>query len=198
MSDELSDTAHRILAAATAILVSEGYEAISMRRVAAAVGLSQAAIYRHYKDKADLVDRIVSSGYQALLARIEAAYDLGGRPSDLVKRCIAEYLGFALDNADVFKAVLLRDAGPARKRVEGLTPGVSRTRRSFGLLAEVIERGMADHEFAVADPELTAQAVWAAMFGLAARAVLEPEVPEARRAALIERHSEIIVRGLRL
>lgn len=196
MVQDRPDTAARILEAATRVLVEEGYEALSMRRIGAIVGISQAAIYRHFRDKAELVDRIIEAGYLDMLARVEAA-SAGHEPVPaLIRRIVAAYVGFARERRDLFKAVLLRDVGPARARVDSLGPGVAAARRSFGLLVALLERGVREGSVAPCDLELSAQAFWAAMFGLAARLAIEAEVPEERVRSLVEREAEILAAGL--
>jgi len=192
-------TAERMLDAASDLLVTGGYEALSMRKVAAMVGLSQAAIYRHYADKADLVGAIVERGYGLLRASIEGLDDAKSNPVGLLEIGIRGYVEFAIQNSSLFKAVLLQDIGPSQERVNALSPGVARQRRTFAVLASLMARGMAEGIFTAGDPEVTAQAVWAAMFGLAARMVLEPGNGEdaERKRLVIDRQIEIILHGLR-
>ncbi|PYQ72070.1 MAG: TetR family transcriptional regulator, partial [Acidobacteria bacterium] len=45
----------QILDAARALLVREGYDSLSMRRVAERIDYSPTAIYLHFKDKQELV-----------------------------------------------------------------------------------------------------------------------------------------------
>jgi len=197
MRDSETSTADRILEAAGQLLAEGGYEALSMRKLAAKIGLSQAAIYRHYADKDELVGRIVAKGYAELVAMVEGIAARGGSPEEILERNIAAYIDWAAARPVIFKALLLREIGPAGAGVEALAAGVARRRRTFALLAEILERGMAEGRFARADAELTAQALWTAMFGLASRVVLEGEVPPERRAALVARHTELLIRGLR-
>ena len=49
----------RVLAAALTLLEREGEGALSMRRVAAEIGTAPMSLYRHVKDKADLVDGVI-------------------------------------------------------------------------------------------------------------------------------------------
>ena len=192
-------TAERMLDAASDLLVTGGYEALSMRKVAAMVGLSQAAIYRHYADKAELVGAIVERGYGLLRASIEGLDDGKSNPAGQLAIGIRGYVEFATENSRLFKAVLLQGIGPSQERVNALSPGVARQRRTFAVLAGLMARGMAEGFFAAGDPEITAQAVWAAMFGLAVRLVLEPGDDEGaeRKRLVIDRQIEIILHGLR-
>ena len=194
---EEEGTATRILGAATELLVAEGYAALSMRKVAGRLGLSQAAIYRHYKDKAELVGRIVAEGYAGLVAIVEGLATKSGRPETVLAEGIRAYVAFATNHASIFKAVLLQDIGQAQAGVDALSPGVARRRRTFAFLADFLEEGMKKGIFAKADPEITAQALWAAMFGLASRAAIEGGKGKHRLDAVIERQIEIVLRGLR-
>ena len=190
-------TAERILEAAGELLASGGYEALSMRRIAAMVGLSQAAIYRHFKDKDELVGRLVASGYAELVALVESLEADGGPPDQVLERNIEAYVGWALGRPTVFKALLLREIGPAAEAVNSLSEGIARRRRTFALLAAHLKRGMDEGVFEPADPELTAQAVWTSMFGLASRLVMEKDLPPGRAALLTARLSRIVIQGLR-
>lgn len=191
-------SAERIRAAAAELLAESGYEALSMRRVAAKVGLSQAAIYRHYRDKAELVASVIQEGYEGLRASLEALHREGGRPDELLAEGIRRYLDFALASPRLFRALLLQDLGQAGSAIEAFAAGVSRRRRTFELLSASLAEGMAQGIFAPAEPELTAQAVWAAMFGLAARLCLETGLPRELVEALREREIAIIIGGLKV
>ena len=191
---EKESSAVRILEAATAMLVESGYAGLSMRKLGLKVGLSQAAIYRHYRDKADLVGQIIESGYRRLLATLEAIPIPATDPAALLAAGIRAYVGFALDSPDLFKAVLLQDLGPASKAIEAFSPGVSRQRRTFASLTAQISAGVEAGVFAPCDHELTAQALWTAMFGLAARLAMEGKGEG--RQALIDRSIELMLTGL--
>jgi len=202
--DSALGSAVRILAAGMRILEEEGYEALSMRKVGAAVGLSQAAIYRHYKDKAELVSRIIETGYGDLVALSaipeEGRAGLADLPvADILAEGIRRYFRFAQERPQLFKAVLLEDIGPAGREVAVLSAGVSGRRATFANLVELLRRGMATGEFRKADPEITAQALWASMFGLAARLVIESTRPEgaSRAGEVIDRQIDLLVAGLR-
>lgn len=193
------DTAERILDAASELLAASGYAALSMRKVGACVGLSQAAIYRHYADKAELVGKVVERGYGLLRASLEKIGAEVKNPVELLAAGMHAYVTFAGEHPRLFKAILLQDIGPSQDRVNALSPGVARQRKTFEMLAGLVAKGVAEGLFSPCDPEITAQAVWAAMFGLAARMALEQggRNGAGRRHAIVERQVEIIIRGLR-
>lgn len=55
----MSEMKERILRTALRLFAQEGYEAVSISRIAGALGLSKGALYRHYRDKRDVLDSIV-------------------------------------------------------------------------------------------------------------------------------------------
>jgi AcrR family transcriptional regulator len=59
-------TEERIADAARRLLTRKGIEAVSMRSVAKAAGVTAAAIYRHYPNKDALVQEVVTSAYANL------------------------------------------------------------------------------------------------------------------------------------
>jgi AcrR family transcriptional regulator len=178
------------------MLVGEGYSALSMRKIASRLGLSQAALYRHYRDKADLVRTIIASGYSEMLARVVAEAGGESDPREALKRGIRAYIAYSTERPEFFKSVLLAPLGSDGAGTEAFATGVTRKRRSFGFLAELLERGMDAGLFAKADAELTAQALWAAMFGLTARLVIEGKSLRGAGARIAEREIEILLRGL--
>jgi AcrR family transcriptional regulator len=58
-----SGTADRIAAEASAILRAEGADAVSMRRVASAVGITPMAIYRHFPNREALLRAVAARGW---------------------------------------------------------------------------------------------------------------------------------------
>jgi AcrR family transcriptional regulator len=54
-------TAKRILAAALRLFAERGFAATSVRQIAAAVGVTDAALYSHFAGKQDLFDRLVET-----------------------------------------------------------------------------------------------------------------------------------------
>lgn len=64
-------TSDDVVDAAVAIVDREGVEALTIRAVAAACGLSPMGIYRHVRDKDDLLDRVVDA-VLAEIAELEA------------------------------------------------------------------------------------------------------------------------------
>src|SRR3546814_194901 len=69
------DTRQRIERAAVVLFASKGVDATTTKEIAAAVGISEGAIYRHFKSKDELVWHLFSTNYFDLARRIDALLD---------------------------------------------------------------------------------------------------------------------------
>ncbi len=63
----------QIINAAREMIVKNGSEHVTIRRIARAVGISEAAIYRHFKSKADILYLLADHIEENLVGDIERA-----------------------------------------------------------------------------------------------------------------------------
>ena len=56
----MAGTKELILTTALELFAREGYEAVSVSRIAAALGMTKGALYRHYRNKRDIFDHILA------------------------------------------------------------------------------------------------------------------------------------------
>jgi AcrR family transcriptional regulator len=66
-----ASTAASILVAARELLDREGIAAVAMRPVAERVGITAMAIYRHYEDRASLLNAVAEQGFHELASRVK-------------------------------------------------------------------------------------------------------------------------------
>jgi AcrR family transcriptional regulator len=92
-----------LIRSAREILESEGYEALTLRAAARRAGVSQAAPYNHFADKAALLAAIAALGFKEFAAamrhEIDAAEDAHGR----LNAAGIAYVAFATSNPGLFK-----------------------------------------------------------------------------------------------
>jgi len=72
---EMTDRQREIVAAALALVTDHGLEALTIKNIAARVGFSDAAVYRHFRNKAQILSTIIdlfASSSAQLLAAINA------------------------------------------------------------------------------------------------------------------------------
>src|SRR3989337_1394291 len=93
-------TRERILSAAQALVIENGYAATSVDQVIAASGSSKGAFFHHFESKRALADALVDRYVAADLAHLEAALaDARGRSDDPIERAVG-FVRYFEDRAD--------------------------------------------------------------------------------------------------
>jgi AcrR family transcriptional regulator len=133
-----NSTAARIVTAARRLLNKEGAEAVTMRRIAAAVGVTAMAIYRYFPDRASLLNVLADQGFEELAARLRIKKHSGGIEERLTKM-MEVYLEHALQNPRLFELMFLKPREGARSFPRDFKAGRSPT---ANLLVEVVQSGM--------------------------------------------------------
>jgi len=108
-------TRDRVFEAARALYDAEGMEGLSMRKVAAAVGLTPMALYRHFADKDALVDALTTDGLAVWDRRLAEALEVDAAPMAMVEAGMGAFIDFALDEPRRFEAAFVLPARSARK-----------------------------------------------------------------------------------
>lgn len=135
-------TTDKIRAAARRLLEKQGLEAVSMRRVGEAVGITAMAIYRHYPDRAALLNAVADEGFQELAGALRKKRLTGDIEQRLTQ--LAEvYLDHAIKNPKLFELMFL-----AKRQGARVYPRDFKTRRSptATVMADVIAQGIAKGE----------------------------------------------------
>lgn len=79
----------KLLRAASTLLVAEGVEALSVRRVAKEAGVTTMAIYSRYGGKAGLIDALCAEGFAALERAVSAVPTSDDPVGEVVAICVA-------------------------------------------------------------------------------------------------------------
>lgn len=88
------------------IYLEEGYNGFSMRKVAACVGISATAIYRHFPDKEALLFNVLLTGFRLFASYLRRSENETTARARLT-RSIAEYLNFALENPGYYEIMFM-------------------------------------------------------------------------------------------
>jgi len=131
-------TEQKIAAAARRLLDEDGPEAVTMRRVADAVGITAMAIYRHYQDRETLLNALADKGFEELASRLAKRRFSGGIEQKLT-RMGEIYLDHALANPRLFELMFLKPRAGARQYPRDFKAGLSPT---VNLMVEAVKEGM--------------------------------------------------------
>ena len=145
---KVAPTAQRIADAARTILRQDGPEAVTMRRVAQAAGITAMALYRHYPDRAGLLNAIANAGFDELTTRLSQV----AKSKSIEKRLLAildVYLDFSFEQPRLFEIMFLTRRPGARQFPADFKSELSPT---ANFAAAVITDGMKSGYFRKDDP----------------------------------------------
>ena len=140
-------TRDRILAAARKAFDRHGIEGLSLRDVAARVGITPMAIYRHFRNKEALVDALVLDGLDQWLTRVEALPAAEGQAK--LEQLSEAALEFALREPRRFEAAFLLPSGKARRYPDDFAAGRS---PAGNVVLRALEQAIGQGDLAGASP----------------------------------------------
>lgn len=160
---DIADFRAELCRVATERFARFGYEGVTMRQLAEALGCSPKTPYRYFKDKADILATVRAQAFAKFADALEAAAAAApaDNPVERNRRVGAAYHRFALENWHAYRIMFDIDA-PLDTGHPDLGPEASRAALYITRQAEqLVEAGLI-----AADPKLFGWAMWAASHGL--------------------------------
>jgi AcrR family transcriptional regulator len=149
-----------LLDGASGLLVAEGPGALTMRRVAGAVGCSTTVLYTMFGAKEGLADALYREGFERLRGRLEAVPD-GGDPLVRLGELARAYRENALTER-AYYGVMFQRAIP---RFEPSPASLAVAGESLEVLARAVRAAMDAGALRPGDPRAVAEVLWAAVHG---------------------------------
>jgi AcrR family transcriptional regulator len=187
-------TAEHIAKVALEILESEGPEAVSMRRIAQAVGVTPMAIYHHFPNRQALLDVVVDREFTRFLESIQS-HTARGSIESLIADCMDAYIDYAFDRPRIFDYVFSQPRLNARRY-----PDDFRARRSPTLnpIADLVSRAMDSGYLKKDDMWEIALELWAHVHGyIVLYRAGRFQLSEAEFRKLVQRSMRRLIHGLK-
>ena len=152
-----------LIAAAEPLLAEKGLTALSLREVAKAAGVSNAAPYRHFQDKAALIEALAIEGFKSLKhGCIAAEKKYADDPARQLTEAGMSYLFFAIKKPSIvhlmFGGVIsLNDCGQELKQEAD---------DAFNSLKKIVINGQLSGIYQNTDPFELTLAAWSSVYGL--------------------------------
>lgn len=164
---EKVETRDLILEAARELFVSEGYEGVSMRKVAEKIEYSPTAIYVHFTDKEDLFRELCHKDF-AHLAQLFQSVALPEDPVERLKHIGRTYIEFGRQYPNHYKLMFMTahphtDLDERDCEMKG-NPEVD----TYALLRHTVKQAIEAGIFrkSMHDAELISQTLWSAVHGV--------------------------------
>lgn len=97
-----------VVAATTAIVEREGHQAVSLRAVAHALGVTEPAIYRHFANKEAILAEVSAGGMRRFMVTITEAISSHADPFDAIEHTGRAYVRFSVANPGWFRLTFSR------------------------------------------------------------------------------------------
>ena len=189
LRDEILTVTERML------LETGSAQAVSIRAVAEAVGVTPPSIYRHFVDKTALIFEVCARHFTALEDYITGATagveDCVDRLATLGKA----YIEFGVANPEPYRIMFMTrpDVAPERYQGEALAESAS-----FDYLMECVQNCIDEKRFR---PELTdayrlSLGFWARVHGLTSLLVSKPGMPWPTDPGFIDEYADVCLRGV--
>jgi len=164
---ERSETRDKILDAARELFVTEGYEGVSMRRVAEKIEYSPTAIYVHFADKQELFHELCQKDY-ARLAEVFQSSAMSSDPIERLKQIGSTYTEFGVRYPNHYKFMFMTQHPPHEpdevdRKIMG-NPEVDAYAFLKWAVQQAIDAGCLREQ--LQDAELISQTLWAAIHGV--------------------------------
>lgn len=187
-----------ILDTAMAMFLAEGFEAVSTRRLAAQVGISQTGLYSYFRSKEEILDALCQRTYAATLERYrqidaELADDL-----DRFRAMLRWTIEQGLAAPQAYQIVYMRPRALFHGAEEADKPPAEQSRGAqivlwqMALVRRLIEAGV----FRKMSPTVAGQLAMTAPHGLIARRIAWPDFPWAEAERLTDELIATVTRGL--
>ncbi len=187
---ERIETREKILDAARELFVEEGYEGVSMRKVAQKIEYSPTAIYVHFADKEQLFLELCHSDFRRLagqFVKLAAVAD----PVERIRRIGFAYMEFGLKNPNHYRMMFMTPHPPLPNDMEGQG---NPEEDAYAFLRDTVKAALATGAFrtALTDADLIAQTLWAAVHGVISLQIAKNEDPWVPWRSLKKR-SELVI-----
>lgn len=154
-----------ILQAAEALLLREGAQAVSIRRVAERSGYTAPTLYHHFGDKNGLIDAALEERFREVHA-VMAAIPRGRDAARYLRDMAQAFIHFALANPDHYRLL------STKRRQMTAVPSAEASR---GLVKDALAELLREGTLATPDPETAFQILWAMLHGLISLHLMRPD-----------------------
>jgi AcrR family transcriptional regulator len=155
----------KILDAARELFAREGYDAVTMRRIADAVEYSPTAIYLHFKDKETLVRELCEEDF-ASLAKAFQKIAKESDPLERLRKIGMAYVDFGVEKPNHYRLMFMTSRHEPAE-MEGLEKG-NPEEDAYAFLVTTVAEAIAQERLRpeLKDPQVVAQAAWAGVHGV--------------------------------
>jgi len=189
---DVADFRERLCDVAERLFAEKGPEAVTMRQLAAELGVSPMTPYRYFADKEDILAAVRTNGFNRFAMALEQAYAASSSSARARGAAVGEaYLNFAFEHPQAYKAMFDLNQ-PHEEKYPDLVAAGGRARAT---MTQYVEDLVAEGVLA-GDPEEIGRMFWAAAHG-AVVLELSGKIPAGTARTLHHHLNGALAKGLR-
>jgi AcrR family transcriptional regulator len=186
-----------VLAAARKIVLEEGFDGLTMRKIADAIEYAPGTIYLYFESRDAIAFELCRAGFEqfyAALAPASAKADPLERFAELGRR----YVDFGLENPETYRLIFMEDpkytsAGFQEQAEADDSPG----HQALGILVGIFDELRAQKRLkSSADSLVLAETIWAAVHGIVSLKITCHGHPQASAEELLQSMLASLAAGL--
>ena len=154
----------QILDAARAIVVREGFDAVSMRKIAGALDYSPASLYLHFASRDAIACALCVEGHAQLLESLHA-HDGVAEPVERLKAMAHAYVTFGQTHPQVYRLIFMQNPAYTDAAV-----------KDTALAGETVLSMLTQTLALIHSPPIQAETLWAALHGIVSLSLMAQAV----------------------
>lgn len=187
----------KILEAARELLLADGVDGFSMRKLGAKIGYTATGIYHHFADKRDVLKALLDADFKTFRAGLGKIGKVDD-PIERIQRMGVAYVEFAADHPDHYRLLFMT---PQLKQEDGEITRGDPAEDAYAFLRDTVAEALAARRFRpeFKDADELSQIIWGGVHGLVSLHIAKGNddwVPWKPLKAAFRRMSDALLRGL--
>lgn len=193
-----------ILAAARSLFLKEGVDRVTIRAICARVGVTAPALYRHFKDKREIITGICNETFGRLLESFRRIRAEQQDPLAALRQMMDSYVRFALAHQEEYRLLFMSKDLLMLEMAKDMDITCDEDALRAGILGPLVLQELAAHvalciERGIlkrGDPETMTDVIWSCGHGLASLMITHPHFKDRSADTLIAAGIDMVLNGL--
>lgn len=193
-----------ILAAARSLFLKEGVDRVTIRAICARVGVTAPALYRHFKDKREIITGICNETFGRLLEQFRRIRAEVKDPLAALKQMMECYVRFALAHQEEYRLLFMSKDLLMLEMAKDMEITCDEDALRAGILGPLVLHELAAHvalciERGIlkrGDAETMTDVIWACGHGLSSLLITHPHFKDRSPDLLIAAGIDMALNGL--
>ncbi|MGG3468310.1 TetR/AcrR family transcriptional regulator [Neobacillus pocheonensis] len=191
---EIEEMRLEIIEAAVQLFLTDGYENVSMRKIAQQIDYSATAIYKYFANKEEILIHLLKHGYSIFLTSLKEgvakskSLDAGER----LNASLYAYIDFGLKYPEYYRLIFIENLHQLQKVMTEEDDRV----RGFVLLTEMVMAAMNEGVLRKHDAQMVAQSLWASLHGITSLLITFPDFSWHEKENFVTFQVDTMIKGL--